>query len=153
MIDRTMMGGFTLALALAVVTPGAAQAQTPTEERYNLVEVGGTALPVEVEKGMRCREHVTSGTLTLRADSVWTLEYGKREVCGSREEKETEHEDGRYSVVADSIRFYDDDDDDDGDDDDRNDIEVEDLAAGTRSSDGRLTARLEDGKTIVLFRR
>jgi hypothetical protein len=52
-------------------------------------------------------------------------------------------------VVADSIRFHDDDGDDDDDDDD---IDVDDLASATRSPDG-LTARLEDGKTVLLFRR
>lgn len=148
MTDRSLMGGLALALALATM-PAPADAQAPGEERYRLVEVGGSPLPVEVEKGLRCREYVTGATLTLRADSTWTMEYGKREVCGQREETETEHENGRYSVVADSIRFHDDDGDDDDDDDD---IDVDDLASATRSPDG-LTARLEDGKTVLLFRR
>lgn len=152
MIDRTLMAGLALTLALAATTPGSAVAQAATEERYKLVEVGGSALPVEVEKGIRCREYVTAATLTLRPDSVWTLEYDKREVCGGREERETEHEDGRYSVTGDNIRFYDDDDDDD-DDDDRDDIDMDDLATATRSADGRLTAKLEDGKTVLVFRR
>ena len=151
MTDRTPTGGLALALALALM-PHVARAQAPVEERYKLVEIGGKALPVEVEKGRRCSEYVTGATLTLRPDSVWTLEYGKRDVCGDREETETEHEDGRYSVVADSIRFHDDDDHDD-DDDDEDDIDVDHLASATRAPDGRLTARLDDGRTVLVFRR
>ena len=32
-------------------------------------------------------------------------------------------------------------------------LEGDDLATATRSADGRLTAKLEDGKTVLVFRR
>jgi hypothetical protein len=93
---------------------------------------------------------VTQATLTLRPDSLWALEYTKREVCGDRTEDETEREDGRYRVTADTIHFHDDDGDDDRDD--RDDLDLDDLATAARAADGALIARLEDGKTTLVFR-
>lgn len=151
MTDRTLPLGFALGLALLVSTTARVEAQA--EEPYQLVEVAGSALPVEVEKEWRCREYVTQATLTLGTDSLWSLRYTTREVCGNREETETEHDGGRYTVVADTIRFHDDDDDDDGDRDLTGDLEVEDLATGTRAADGTLTGRLRDGETTLVFRR
>lgn len=150
MTDHSLLSRLALALALTAGT--AVQAEAQAEQRYRLVEVGGRALPVEVEKEWRCRESVTQATLTLRPDSLWAMDYTKREVCGDREEVETEREDGRYSVVADTIRFHDDDGDDDRDDRD-DDVDLDDLATATRAADGALTARLRDGRTTLLFRR
>lgn len=143
-----------LAVTLTLLAVPAIRAEAQAEQRYRLVEVGGSPLPVEVEKGLTCREHVTRGTLTLGADSLWSLQYTQREVCGDRAEVETEHEGGRYSMVADTIRFHDDDDDDD----DRDwslgrDVDVDDLETGTLAADGTLTVRLRDGKTTIVFRR
>ena len=152
MTDRTLAGALALALALTAVPASPAEAQG--EERYRLVEVAGSALPVEVEREWSCREYVTDATLTLRADSRWRMQYTKCEVCGNREEIETEDEDGRYSVVADTIRFH----DEHGDDDERDwniarDIDVDELATATRALDGALMGRLRDGKTTLVFRR
>jgi hypothetical protein len=141
------------ALALGLLISRAAGAEAQTEERYRLVEVAGSALPVEVEKEWRCRELVTEAELTLRADSLWALQYTKREVCGQREEVETEHEDGRFTIVADTIRFHDDDGDDDRDWSLSADVDVDELATATRAADGTLTGRLRDGKTTLVFRR
>lgn len=151
MTDHSLMPRVALALALTAGTATLATAQG--EQRYRLVELGGKALPVEVEREGRCREYVTQATLTLRPDSLWALEYTKREVCGDRAEVETEREDGRYSVVADTIRFHDDDDDrDDRDDQDDDDLDLDDLATATRSPEGALAGRLEDGRTTLVFR-
>jgi hypothetical protein len=149
MTDRRLP--LAVALALLVWTAGRAEAQG--EERYRLVEVAGKALPAEVEKEWRCSEYVTEAELMLGADSAWVLQYTKREVCGGREELETETEDGRYTVVADTIRFRDDDQDEDRDEDDDRDLDVDELATATRAADGTLTGRLRDGKTTLVFRR
>lgn len=148
MIDPILPGALALALTL-LAFPTSAEAQA--EERYRLVEVAGSKLPVEVEKEWRCREYLTEAALTLGADSLWRMQYTKREVCGDREEIETETEDGRYTVVADTIRFLDDDDDEDDRVDD--DLDVDDLATATRGANGTLTGRLRDGKTTLVFRR
>jgi hypothetical protein len=150
-IDRTLAGP--LALTLALMVSPVAHAGAQSEERYRLVEVDGRALPVEVEKEWRCREYVTAATLRLGTDSLWSLQYTKREVCGAREETETEQEGGRYSVRADTLAFRDDDDDDDDDWDFGRDLDLDDLASATRRADGVLTARLRDGETTLVFRR
>jgi hypothetical protein len=150
MTDRWVASGIALAAALGATTARAAEAQAG--QRYRLVEVAGHALPVEVEKEWRCREYVTRATLTLGADSLWTLRYTKREVCGERAEVETELEGGRYSLEGGTIRFHE---DDDGDDRDWNlgrDLDVDDLDTATRNADGALAARLRDGVTTLVFR-
>lgn len=140
----------TILITLALLTPVATRAEAQGEQRYRLVEVGGSALPVQVDKGWRCRDSLTSATLTLGSDSLWSLQYTEREVCGDRAEVEEEHERGRYSVVADTIRFHGDDDGDDRDDDE---LELDELALATLAADGTLTGRLRDGRTTVVFRR
>ena len=149
MTDRTLWYGLGLAAAVAAAATPPLEGQAPGT--YRLVEVAGSALPAEVERDRSCREQVTAGTLTLGADSLWSLRYTKREVCGDRTEEEQEDETGRYSMDRGTIRFHDDDDDNDRDDDD--DIDVDDLDTATLGPDGRLTARLEDGRTAVVFRR
>ncbi len=142
-----------LAVALVLLTTAAVPVEAQGDQQYRLVQVAGKELPVEVDKDRSCRESVTRATLTLDADSLWSLRYTKREVCGERAEVENEHEGGRYTVVADTIRFRDDDDDDDDDRDDDDDLDVDDLAVATLAADGTLTARLRDGRTIMVFRR
>jgi hypothetical protein len=101
MTERTVLRGLALAGALTAGTTAHAEAQG--EQRYRLVEVAGSALPVEVEQEWRCRESVTRATLTLRPDSLWALEYTKRKVCGDRTEDETE----RWRAVATAARAAD----------------------------------------------
>ena len=151
MTDRVT--GRAAALGLVLLIAATAPARAQDAERYRLVELGGSALPVQVEQEWRCREYVTEALLTLGADSLWSLQYTKRERCGDREELETEHEDGRYTVAADTIRFHDDDGDDDRDWDLGRDLDLDELATATRGAGGTLTGRLRDGKTTVLFRR
>ena len=150
MTDKILLCGLGL-VALAAGTPLSVEAQVPGT--YRLTEIAGSALPVEVEKGWSCRESVTEGTLTLGADSLWSFRFNKREVCGARTEDEIEQEGGRYTTEGTTIRFHDDDDDDDDDRDDADDPDMDDLENATLGSDGRLTARLEDGKTTLVFRR
>ena len=107
--------------------------------------MGGSALPVQVDKGWRCRDSLTSATLTLGSDSLWILQYTEREVCRDRAEVEEDHERGRYSVVADTIRFHGDDDRDD------DALELDELAVATLAADGTLTGRLS--RRMVVFRR
>jgi hypothetical protein len=142
-----------LAVALVLLTAAAAPLEAQGEQQYRLVKVADKELPAEVDRDRGCRESVTRATLTLEADSLWSLRYTKREECGGRAEVENEHEGGRYSMVADSIQFRDDDDDDDRDDDEDDDLDIDDLASGTLAADGTLTARLRDGRTTVVFRR
>lgn len=138
-----------LAVALVLLTAAATPAEAQGQQQFRLVTVADKELPAEVDRGLVCRESVTRGTLTLEADSLWSLRYTKREVCGGRTEVENEYEGGRYSMTGDSIRFFDDDDDDDDD----HDLDIDDLASGTLAADGTLTAKLRDGKTTVVFRR
>jgi hypothetical protein len=150
MTEATLLRGIGLAAALAAGVHATADGQA--SERYRLVEVAGSALPVEVEKEWSCRESVTRGTLTLGADSLWTLRYTKREVCGDRAEVENEDESGYYTMEGGTIRFRDDD-DDDRDWELRRDVDLDDLESGTVAADGSLTVQLRDGKTTLLFRR
>jgi hypothetical protein len=150
MTDKMLLGGLGLAMALAASTPGSADAQVPGT--YRLTEVAGSALPAEVEREWTCRESVTEGTLTLGADSLWSFRFNTHEVCGARTEEEIEQEGGRYTTEGDTIRFHDDD-GGDRDEDRDDDADLDDLGTATLGSDGRLTARLEDGKTTLVFRR
>ncbi len=150
MTDKTLLCGFGLVAALAASTAPSVEAQVSAT--YRLAEIAGSALPVEVEREWSCRESVTEGTLTLGADSLWSFQFNKHEVCGARTEEEIEREGGRYTTEGNTIRFHDDDDDDD-DRDDADDPDLDDLETATLGSDGRLTARLEDGKTTLVFRR
>lgn len=148
------------ALALVVPIGAGAEAQSaapaataPAVERYRLVEVAGSALPVQLGQERNCREVVTRGALTLGADSLWHMRATIRETCGDRAEVETESEGGRYSVQGGSIRFYDDDEEDDWDWEIGRDIDVDELETGTIAADGTLTVRLDDGKTTLVFRK
>jgi hypothetical protein len=153
MTDGMTMRAIGAALALTTGLTTGAVSQEPAGA-YRLMEVAGRALPAEVEKEWNCREEVTRGTLTLGADSLWTLRVTLREVCGDRAEVETETETGRYVMAGDTIRFR----DDDEDDDDRDwsiggDVDLDDLQTGTRGGNGTLAVRLKDRKTTLLFRR
>jgi len=160
MTEMITVRGVGTALVLAAAVGTGAQAQStgtaiaaaPAAERYRLVEVAGSALPAEVEKEWNCREHVTRGTLTLGADSSWSLRTTVREVCGDRAEVDTEDESGWYGMEGGTIRFHDDD-EDDRDWELRRDIDLDDLETGTLAVDGTLTVRLEDGKTTLVFRK
>jgi hypothetical protein len=121
---------------------------------YRLTEVGGKALPVEVEKEWRCREDVTAGTLTLGTDGRWLLETTQRKVCGDRTTTELETDDGRYTTEGQTFRFF----DDDGKENTKDwgigkDIDLDDLRSGALGGDGTLTVRLADDETTVVFRR
>ena len=149
-------------LALAAVAAGAfafdaapASAQAVSaEETYRLVQVAGTALPTVVEEDDDgCREEVLAGTLTLETDGDWKLVTRERETCGNDVEEEEDTEEGEYRIEGSAIRFVEEDDDDDDDDaDETEDVDLDDLATGTRTSDG-LTITLEDGETTLVFRR
>ncbi len=158
-----------MTFSVALVALSAQPVSAQQAETWQLAEVNGMALPALIEQdGENCREEVTSGSLTLESDGGWTLVTQEREVCGDKVEEDSEEEDGRYSTQGVTVTFTegdddtddddaddddtddDDADDDDGDDDDRGD--ADDLASGTRSG-STLTVRLEDGNTVLLFRR
>jgi hypothetical protein len=132
-------------------------AQGPTRDTatvYQLAQVGGKALPVEVEKGFRCREEVTGGKLTLAQDGRWLLETSQREHCGDRATDELDTDDGRYTTEGQTLRFF----DDDGKENTKDwsigkDIDLDDLHSGTLGADGALTVLLADEKTTLVFRR
>lgn len=153
---RTIGGTACAGVALVAGGASAAAQEAPSPATYRLVEVAGGALPAVLEEADACREEVLGGTLTLEADGRWTLVTTEREVCGDAVEEEEEREDGTYEVDGDAIRFLDDDVDesDDPEDgaDDAGEIELEDLSSGTRTDAG-LTIRLEDGETVLVFRR
>jgi hypothetical protein len=148
----------TVAVALSLTLTGAAAAQAapaaPAETRYVLVDVGGKALPVEIEKEWRCREEVTAGTLRLREDGLWRLETSVRETCGDRTETELEDEDGRYRAEGTTLHFLDDDGNRNRADWSlRSEIDLDELDQGTIADGGALTVRLADEKTVLRFRR
>lgn len=118
-------------------------------ERFRLTEVGGRPLPVSYPEEQGCTEEIRSATLELEADGEWEMTMTKREVCGDRVEDDEDVEEGTYTVTGQTYRFR----------SPRGDagapgpgeIEIESLAEGTLDGDV-LTARLEDGTTVV-FRR
>lgn len=128
--------------------------EAPAVTRYTLLDVGGRALPVQIEKEWRCREDLTAGTLFLREDGRWRLETTVRETCGDRTEVGQEDEDGRYRAEGTTLHFLD-------DDGDRNradwelgtEIDLDELDQGTLADGGTLTVRLADEKTVLRFRR
>jgi hypothetical protein len=122
--------------------------------RYTLVEVAGSSLPAQTEKEWRCREEVTAGTLSLRADGRWLLETASRETCGDRTEEDRDTDDGTYRAEGSTLHFL----DDDGRQSDAGwgldrDIDLDDLRTGTLAGDGTLTVRLADDKQTLVFRR
>jgi hypothetical protein len=141
-------------------TTGAAGPATPApteaaaERRYTLMDVGGKALPVEIEKEWRCRDEVTAGTLVLRENSRWRLETSIRETCGSRTKMDQEDEDGIYRTEGTTIHFLD-------DDGDRNDadwsleaeMDLDELDHGSIADGDLLSVQLADEKTVLRFRR
>jgi hypothetical protein len=142
------------AAAPAPTTTPATPPASPAATVYRLVEVGGKALPVEVEKGWRCREDVTAGTLRLGNDGRWVLETEKRETCGDRTRDELDTDDGRYKMEGQTLRFF----DDDGEQNMKDwsigkDIDLDDLTTGSLAGDGTLTVQLADEKTTLVFRR
>lgn len=125
-----------------------AEAQTSPMGTYTLTEVNGQALPVTIESRADCYEEVVSGTLMLQADGDWDFDYVERKICGSQVvEEDHEEEDGEYSYMGNSIRFS-----DDTETYDPNDIEIDELKTGTLDGD-RLMVTLEDGQTVLTFRR
>src|SRR5688572_18968472 len=131
--------------------PGTATA--PKESRYVLVDVGGKALPAEIEKEWRCREDVTAGTLLLREDGRWRLETSVRETCGDRTEMDQDDEDGTYRTEGATIRFLDDDGNrSEADWNFEREIDLDELDHGTIDG-GTLTVRLADEKTVLRFQR
>jgi hypothetical protein len=166
MTDATTIRALLALLVLAATAPAGLEAQTASatravgdsatrtgaaERRYRLVEVSGKALPAEVEKDWSCREYVTRGTLTMGADSLWTLRTATREVCGDRAEVDTDVDGGRYAFAGDTIRFYEDDGRNDSDWSLDRDVDLDDLETGSLDANGRLTVRLADGETTATF--
>lgn len=141
----------------AAPAPGPEAAAAPGASAttiYQLAQVDGTALPVEVEKEWHCREDVTAGTLTLGGDGRWLLETTKREVCGSNTKTGIDTDDGRYIAEGQTLRFLDDDGDENTKDWDLGkDIDLDDFRTGTLGGDGTLTVQLADEKTTLVFRR
>jgi hypothetical protein len=144
--------------ATAVQAPAAAAAPADLTASpattYQLVQVGGKPLPVEVEKEWRCREDVTAGKLSLGTDGRWLLETTEREVCGDRTRTELESDDGRYTTEGQTLRFF----DEDGEENTKDwsigkDIDLADLRSGTIGADGTLTVQLADEETTLVFRR
>jgi hypothetical protein len=132
----------------------AAPAATPVAITFKLVQVGGQALPVEVEKGWRCREEVTAGALTLGAEGRWMLETTKRETCGDRTKDEIDTDEGRFTTEGQTYSFF----DEDGEQSSKEwslgkDIDVDDFITGSLAGDGTLEVRLADEKTTLTFRR
>jgi hypothetical protein len=132
----------------------AAAADAPASSTYKLVQVAGRELPVEVDKGLRCRDDVVSGTLSLQ-ENRWRLETTKRETCGDRTREELDSDDGRYRMEGQSIRFF----DEDGEANDKDwdligkEIDLDEMTTGTLGTDGTLTVQLADEKTTLVFRR
>lgn len=150
------LAALTCALLLAGAGGSPLQAQDTTSARtgtYRLVSVAGKSLPATVEQGVACREDVTQGALTLRADGTWLLETSSREVCGGRSETESETENGRYKLDGPAIEFLDDRGRPESDDDSEAEDDLDDLTAGSFAGDGGLTAKLDDGKTMLVFSR
>ena len=132
-----------------------AAAATSAAATYRLVQVAGRQLPVEIEKGWRCREDVVSGSLTLDGNGRWQLETTKRETCGSRTREELESDDGRYRAEGQTFRFF----DEDGESNSKDwnligkDIDLDDMVTGSLGADGALTVQLADEETTLVFRR
>jgi hypothetical protein len=120
---------------------------------YRLVTVAGKALPATVEQGIGCREDVTACALTLRPDGTWLLETSTREVCGGRTETESDTDTGRYAIEGQTIRFLDDDGTPQTEDDNDSDDDLDDLTTGRFAAGGSLTAKLDDGRTTLVFSR
>jgi hypothetical protein len=144
----------TAAAPAPTTTPATTPSSAAAPSVYRLAQVGGKALPVEVEKGWRCREDVTAGTLTLGNDGRWVLETEKRETCGDRTREELESDDGRYKAEGQTLRFF----DEDGEQNSKDwsigkDIDLDDLTTGSIAGDGTLTVQLADEQTTLVFRR
>lgn len=139
----------------AAPAPQSQSAPASAAQVFRLVQVASQALPVEIEKGWRCREDVTSGTLTLGADGRWQLQTVQRETCGDQTREELESDDGRYTADGQSFRFF----DEDGEPHDKDvdligkDIDLDDMTRGSLTGDGTLTVQLADEKTTLVFRR
>jgi hypothetical protein len=135
------------------VEPGAGPAVSPVT-RYALVEVAGNRLPAETEKGLRCREEVTAGTLSLSGDGRWLLETATREICGDRTEDDRDTDDGTYRAEGSTFHFLDDDGrENTGDWGLDREIDLDDLRTGTLAQDGTLSIRLASDKHTLVFRR
>jgi hypothetical protein len=150
------VGGWTTMEAqdsTAARAPAPAPAPGAAPTRYALVTVAGKPLPATMEQARDCREDVTAGSLALRDDGTWLLETTKREVCGDRAETESDTDEGRYTTEGGTIRFLDEDGNPDTDRDQDDNIDLDDLTTGTLAGDGTLTAKLDDGRTTLVFRK
>jgi hypothetical protein len=132
---------------------GAAPASVPDTTRYRLVEVAGNALPAQIEQEWGCREDVTAGTLILTGDGRWHLESATRETCGGRSEEERDSEFGTYTWTGSALTFLDEDGHSESDREwGDKDIDLDELASGSRAPDGALRVKLADGRTTLVFR-
>ena len=141
--------------ATAIVVGGTAlgagdtRAQEPAVAgEYTLTQVNGKVLPAVTETSNDCREEVTSGKLTVKADSTWQFEYVEVETCGTEVDEDREHEHGRYVMEGEKVRFS-----ADTAEFDPNDVDIEELGVGTPAADGTLSVTLEDGQTVLTFKR
>src|SRR5690606_5266842 len=132
--------------------PAEAAAQVSTEETWQLARVGEQALPVVTEEHGECRDELHGATLTLHTDGRWTLVETKREVCGGDTDEDVDTDDGRYTISGDEIHFTDDDGDPNRADSDDDELEIDDLVHGARTTEG-LTIRVADGDTELHFTR
>ena len=145
---RTTRSWPLLAAGLLTVACGGTGDAGPGET-FRLTEVGGRPLPVAYPEEPGCTEEIRSATLELGADGGWEMTMTKRETCGDAVEEDEDVEEGTYTVAGQSYRFTSP--RGDGVAPSPGEIEIENLAEGTREGDV-LTARLEDGTTVV-FRR
>ena len=142
-----------IALSVTAFLVACSAERADAQEVYRLEQVGGQALPVVLEQDAECREDLLEATLTLEADGEWELSTREQEVCGADTAADDEVEEGDFTVDGQTIRFVEEDAPIDVDpDDDPTEIDVEDLAVGTRG-EGVLNVRLRDGRTELLFRR
>lgn len=120
------------------------------EEVFRLVEVGGQTLPISYPEEQGCREEVLGATLALGTDGEWEMAMEKREICGGAVSEDEDVERGSYTVEGQTLRFT----SPPGSPGAPapGEIEIESLAEGTLAGDV-LTARLEDGQTVLVFRR
>ena len=136
-----------MAAAALVAVSADAQAQTSATGTFTLATVNDQALPQATETNTRCREEIVSGTITLANNGDWEFAYVERETCGTDVEEDRERESGDYTLQGQSVRFSDDTDDFEADD-----LDVDELGVGVLSAAG-LTITLQDGRTVLFFRR
>ena len=132
--------------AMLLARPAAAQSVAGT---WDLVQVGGKALPAVMEVEGDCREEIVSAVLTLNVNNTWKLERAERDVCGDKVDEEKETDEGRYRVTGSTIELLDKDGktqtDEAGDD-------LDDFTAGTVANN-TITVKLGKTDNTVMFRK